>query len=178
MGDGLAQHTRQRVAELIVSKPNHEEWTPWALNNGIETVEIAWVHRYPQCLASYVDGVKNEFIFHPSSPQDNVVSRVHWRLPVGSLRTVLYDEDALMAALTGCSRCCIRRQYHCRSSGFRILAIHYINQRATEYCNHSGRPRCPCGIDVRTTGACGEGHSNQHPEVPTPDGRGGRWCSV
>ena len=102
VGDGLAQHTRQRVAELIVSKPNHEEWTPWALNNGIETVEIAWVHRYPQCLASYVDGVKNEFIFHPSSPQDNVVSPRTLEIASGIIKNRhLYDEDALMAALTG-----------------------------------------------------------------------------
>lgn len=102
VGDGLAQHTRQRICELIVSKPNHEEWTPWALNNDIESVVIAWVHRYPQCLASYVDGIKNEFVFHPSSPQDNVVSPRTLEIASGIIKNRhLYDEDALMAALTG-----------------------------------------------------------------------------
>jgi|TARA_R110002020_G_scaffold161864_2_gene347256 hypothetical protein len=102
VGDGLAQHTRQRIVELIVRKPNSDEWLAWALNNGISSVLMAWVDRYPQCLASYLDGIKNEFIFHPSSPQDNVVSPR--TLEIASRITNnrhLCDEDSLVAALTG-----------------------------------------------------------------------------
>ncbi len=102
VGDGLAQHTRQRIIELIVRKPDHEVWTPWAVNNGIEPLLIAWVNRYPYCLASYLDGVKNEFIFHPSSPQDNVVSPRVLEIASGIIKNrANYDEEALMAALTG-----------------------------------------------------------------------------
>jgi hypothetical protein len=102
VGDGLAQHTRQRIIELIVRKPDHEVWTPWAVNNGIEPLLIAWVNRYPYCLASYLDGVKNEFIFHPSSPQDNVVSPRVLEIASGIIKNrANYNEDALMAALTG-----------------------------------------------------------------------------
>lgn len=102
VGDGLAQHTRQRIIELIVRKPDHEVWTPWAVNNGIEPLLIAWANRYPYCLASYLDGVKNEFIFHPSSPQDNVVSPRVLEIASGIIKNrAHYDEDALMAALTG-----------------------------------------------------------------------------
>ena len=35
VGDGLAQHTRQRIVELIVRKPSQEDWIPWGINNGI-----------------------------------------------------------------------------------------------------------------------------------------------
>jgi len=102
VGDGLAQHTRQRVVELIVRKPNHEEWSQWAIHNGIASVVIAWVNRYPQCLASYLDGVKNEFIFHPSSPQDNVVSPRTLEIASRIIKNRKhYDDEALMAALTG-----------------------------------------------------------------------------
>ncbi len=102
VGDGLAQHTRQRIVELIVRKPNAPEWLAWALNNGIEPIVMAWVDRYPQALDSYLDGVKNEFIFHPSSPNDNVVSP---RILEIASRIIAnrdnYTDTALAAALTG-----------------------------------------------------------------------------
>ena len=102
VGDGLAQHTRQRVVELIVSKPDADQWIPWAVNNDIDPVVVAWVNRYPHCLASYLDGTKNEFIFHPSSPQDNVVSPRTLEIASGIIKNRdKYDEHALIAALAG-----------------------------------------------------------------------------
>lgn len=102
VGDGLAQHTRQRIVELIVRKPSQEEWIPWGINNGIENIVLAWVDRYPQCLASYLDGTKNEYIFHPSSPDDNVVSPRTLEIASRIIKNRhLYDEDALNAALAG-----------------------------------------------------------------------------
>ena len=63
---------------------------------------MAWVDRYPQALDSYLDGVKNEFIFHPSSPNDNVVSP---RILEIASRIIAnrdnYTDTALAAALTG-----------------------------------------------------------------------------
>jgi MoxR-like ATPase len=56
VGDGLAQHTRQRVVELVVRKSNATEWLQWAAANGIHPVVMAWVDSYPQALASYLDG--------------------------------------------------------------------------------------------------------------------------
>jgi hypothetical protein len=51
VGDGLAQHTRQRVVELVVRKSNATEWLQWAAANGIHPVVMAWVDRYPQALS-------------------------------------------------------------------------------------------------------------------------------
>ena len=102
VGDGLGQHTRQRIVELIVSKPTAKEWLRWAANNGISAVLMAWVARYEYCLASYLDGVINEFNFNPAEPQTNVVSPRTLEL---ASRQVLTREqcskDALRAALTG-----------------------------------------------------------------------------
>jgi len=102
VGDGLAQHTRQRIVELIVRKPNADDWTRWAVNNDIDSLVIAWVNRYPQALASYVDGTQNEFIFHPSKPQDNVVSPRTLEIASRIIKQrEHYDDETLMAALTG-----------------------------------------------------------------------------
>ena len=76
VGDSMQAHTKQRVIRLPVSKPDHEIWLPWAADHKCHPVIMAWVHRYPHCLASYTDGQQgsNEFIFHPNKVQDGVVS--------------------------------------------------------------------------------------------------------
>ena len=102
VGDGLAQHTRQRIVELIVRKPNADEWLRWAVNNGVSTIVMAWVDRYRYALGSYLDGEVNEFNFNPAEPQKNVVSPR--TLEIAS-RIVMqrehFDDDALASALTG-----------------------------------------------------------------------------
>jgi len=74
VGDGLEQHTRQRIGEIHLAKPNAKQWLVWASQNKVEPLLMAWVNRYPQCLASYLDGMINEFNFNPANPDDNVVS--------------------------------------------------------------------------------------------------------
>jgi len=102
VGDGLAQHTRQRIVELIIRKPNADEWLRWASNNGVAAVLMAWVNRYSYCLASYLDGITNEFIFNPAEPHTSVVSPR--TLEIAS-RQILTRENVssngLRAALTG-----------------------------------------------------------------------------
>jgi len=102
VGDGLAQHTRQRIVELIVMKPTADDWLAWAFNNDIDPIVMAWVDRYRQCMASYLDGVKNEYIFHPSNPDDNVVSPRTLEIASRIIKNRdKYDEGALLAALVG-----------------------------------------------------------------------------
>ena len=87
---------------MCYDRNNSSEWLQWAASKNIHPVVMAWVDRYPQALASYLDGASNEFIFHPSRPQDNAVSprtleissRIIWRKD-------FFDGDALIAALTG-----------------------------------------------------------------------------
>ena len=81
-------------------------------------------------------------------------------------------EDALMAALTGVAGAAFAASIVSFHQVSGILAIHYIVKEQPTTAIIPERPNCPCSIDVRTTGACGEGHFNQHPGVPTPDGRG------
>ena len=102
VGDGLAQHTRQRVVELIIRKPDANDWNAWALHNGIDPIVMAWVDRYPQCLASYLDGEKNEFIFNPAEPQDNVVSPRTLEIASRQIaKREHIDEETMLTALTG-----------------------------------------------------------------------------
>ena len=102
VGDSLAAHTRQRIGELIVRKPTADEWLAWAANNGIAAVLMAWVSRYRYCLASYLDGIVNEFNFNPAEPQNNVVSpRTLEMASRVILQRAHFSDDALRAALIG-----------------------------------------------------------------------------
>ena len=56
LGDFIKAHTKMRITVVNVRKPNAEEWMPWAAENNIHPVVMAWVHRNPQVLASYLDG--------------------------------------------------------------------------------------------------------------------------
>jgi hypothetical protein len=74
VGDSMLAHTKMRITRVEVTKPNHEEWLPWAANNGIHPVVMAWVKRNPECLASYRDGASSPYIFDPSKVQGAVVT--------------------------------------------------------------------------------------------------------
>ena len=102
VGDSMLAHTKQRVIRLPVSKPDHEIWLPWAADHKCDPIVMAWVYRYPHCLASYTDGHQdsNEFIFNPTKMQDGVVSprtlmiasaliNGRGRVTVNALRTAL-----------------------------------------------------------------------------------------
>ena len=103
VGDQLAEHTRQRVVELVIRKPNAEEWLKWAAQNNINPTMRAWVERYPYALDSYVDGNVNEFNLDPTKPNRNVVSPRVFEIAGRLLdqRAAINDDDALLAALCG-----------------------------------------------------------------------------
>jgi hypothetical protein len=67
VGDNMKAHTRNRIVEIIVRKPDSDEWLDWALNNDIDASVMAWVRQFPHALASYTDEGQNEnpYIFNP-----------------------------------------------------------------------------------------------------------------
>ena len=65
---------------------------------------MAYVDRYPHCLASYLDGDQdgNELIFHPTKPQDGCLSpRVLEIISRIIRQRHLFDETSLYAAMAG-----------------------------------------------------------------------------
>lgn len=103
VGDQLAEHTRQRIVELIIRKPNAEEWLRWAAQNNINPTMRAWVDRYPYALDSYVDGNVNEFNLDPTKPNRNVVSPRVFEISSRLMdqREAIDDDEALLSALCG-----------------------------------------------------------------------------
>ena len=67
VGDNMKAHTRNRIVEIIVRKPDSDEWLDWALNNDIDASVMAWVRQFPHALASYIDEGQNEnpYIYNP-----------------------------------------------------------------------------------------------------------------
>ena len=105
VGDSLKAHSRNRIIELHVSKPTPAEWLLWAAENDIAPVAMAWVDRYPQCLASYLDGdqEQNPYPFNPKRVQKAFVSprsleRVSYIIKA---RKEIGDDDAFIHAMTG-----------------------------------------------------------------------------
>jgi len=76
VGDNMKAHTRNRIVEIVVSKPDYKEWLEWAVNNGIDPVVMAWVRQFPHALASYTDGDQstNLYIYNPKAVQTAYVT--------------------------------------------------------------------------------------------------------
>lgn len=74
LGDHVQDHFRNRGSVIELRKPNAEEWIIWAMANGIHPVIIAWVKKFPRCLASYRDGDGNPYINYPTKPSKAFVS--------------------------------------------------------------------------------------------------------
>jgi hypothetical protein len=68
LGDHVQSQFRNRGSVCEIRKPNADEWIVWAMDNGIHPVIIAWVKRFPRCLASYKDGDGNPYINYPNKP--------------------------------------------------------------------------------------------------------------
>lgn len=104
VGDSLKAHTRNRIVPVTVRKPNAEEWVMWGSKNDIAPEVLAFVHRYPHVLASYLDEDQkdNEFIFNPRKPQNAFVSprSLHTASNIVKARQHV-DNDTLIAALSG-----------------------------------------------------------------------------
>lgn len=105
IGDSLKAHSRNRIIPLLVRKPSAEEWLDWALNNGIDPVVCAWVDRYQQCMASYLDGESekdNPYIYNPRKVQTAFVSpRSLERVSNVIKKRREIDSDSLICAMTG-----------------------------------------------------------------------------
>lgn len=74
LGDYVQHHAENRVSAVEVAKPTATEWLPWAMANDIHPVILAWVKRFPHCLASFRDGDGNPYIFYPSKTVGAFVS--------------------------------------------------------------------------------------------------------
>lgn len=75
VGDMLEAHARNRICEIVVRKPDSDEWIDWALKSDIAPEVIAWVKQFPHALASYTDGSQkdNPYIFNPTRAGQNAV---------------------------------------------------------------------------------------------------------
>ena len=76
VGDTLKAHTRNRIVEITVAKPDDTQWLEWAVNSDIEPIVMAWVRQFPQALASYTEGNQDEnpYIYNPRKQQTSYVS--------------------------------------------------------------------------------------------------------
>ena len=105
VGDNLKSHSRNRVVEVIVSKPTAEEWITWATNKGTIAPEvIAWVNQYPHVMASYTDPAQsdNPYIFNPKKTFGAFVSPRSLETASNIVSTrAQNDTDSVIAALTG-----------------------------------------------------------------------------
>jgi len=104
VGDSLLAHTQMRVTEVEILKPTAEMWLPWAADNDIEPIVMAWVSRHQDCLASYRDGGQenNPYIFHPNKMQGPVVTPRTLHLSSNLIKhRDKVDPSALEAALAG-----------------------------------------------------------------------------
>jgi hypothetical protein len=103
LGDYVQQHAQNRVSMVEIRKPTAAEWTVWAMANNIHPIIIAWVKKFPHCLASYRDGEGNPYIQYPSKTEGAVVtprslenaSHIMWA------RAKLSD-NAATAGIRGC----------------------------------------------------------------------------
>lgn len=104
VGDSLLAHSKMRVTEVEVSKPDSEQWLRWASGSGIDAAVMAWVYRNPHALASYRDGDQegNPYIFHPNKIQGAVFAPRTGELASNIVRARgSFDAHALQAALVG-----------------------------------------------------------------------------
>ena len=76
LGDTIKAHTLDRLMDLPVRKPNADQWLEWGMTNNIHPAVLAWVHQYPECLASFEDGDQsnNAFIPFPGKVQGKCVT--------------------------------------------------------------------------------------------------------
>lgn len=104
VGDTLKAHTRNRIVEIVVRKPDSDEWLEWAVNNEIDPSVMAWVRQFPQCMASYTDGDNdNPYVYNPRAVQTAYVSPRSLAIASNVVKTrAVVGSDAMIAALKGC----------------------------------------------------------------------------
>lgn len=103
VGDNLKAHTRNRIVEIVVKKPDSDQWLEWAVNNDIDASVMAWVQQFPQALASYTDGDNdNLYIYNPKKVQTAYVSPRSLAIASNIVSTRdANDSGAMISALKG-----------------------------------------------------------------------------
>ena len=104
VGDTLKAHTRNRIVEIVVRKPDSDQWLEWAVNNDIDASVMAWVRQFPQSMASYTDGDKdNPYVYNPRAVQTAYVSPRSLAIASNVVKTrAIVGSEATIAALKGC----------------------------------------------------------------------------
>jgi energy-coupling factor transporter ATP-binding protein EcfA2 len=104
VGDTLKAHTRNRIVEIVVKKPDSDQWLEWAVNNDIDPSVMAWVQQFPQAMASYTEGnTDNPYIYNPRSVQTAYVSPRSLAIASSIVKTRnTVGADSTIAALKGC----------------------------------------------------------------------------
>lgn len=104
LGDNLPAHSRNRIVEVPMRKPNDVIWLGWAAKNGIHPLTMAWLSCNKRALASYTDEgqADNPFIFHPARPDMQFVSprSLETASDITKLRVRLSD-DVISTLLAG-----------------------------------------------------------------------------
>lgn len=103
VGDNLKAHTRNRIVEIVVRKPNADEWLEWGINNDIDASVLAWVRQFPQALASYTEGDNdNPYVYNPRKQQAAYVSPRSLAIASNIVKTRdVNDSEAMISALKG-----------------------------------------------------------------------------
>lgn len=103
VGDNMKAHTRNRIVEIVVSKPTSEEWLEWGVNNDIDPSVLAWVRQFPHALSSYTDGDNdNPYIYNPRKQQAAYVSPRSLQIASNIVaQRDKNDSDATISALKG-----------------------------------------------------------------------------
>ena len=104
VGDSMLAHAGNRVCIVKMQKPDVETWLKWAGDNGVNPLIRAFVHMFPRCLASYLDGGQedNPYIFNPSKPMLSFASpRSMAKASVIVDNKEVLGEDVVLSALAG-----------------------------------------------------------------------------
>lgn len=104
VGDSLKAHSRNRIIEIHISKPDSTGWLQWAARNNIHPLMMAFVHQVPHCMASYLDDGQEEngLIYHPNRQQRAFFSPRSAERASNILWQMEYlSENQLAAALEG-----------------------------------------------------------------------------
>jgi len=107
LGDMVQTHAQLRCSFVTVRKSTAEEWiTNYALPNNLHPIIVAWVKRYPICMASFMDGEGNPYIHYPNAAiKTNRACVTPRGLEKASYILFAMEKighNATMAALAGC----------------------------------------------------------------------------
>lgn len=103
LSDHIQQHAQNRVSMVEINKPDAQEWLPWAMANNVHPIILAWVKKFPHCLATFRDGDGNPYISYPSKTEGAFVSP----RSLENASHILHErgrltDNAVTAAIKGC----------------------------------------------------------------------------